>query len=90
MLAEVFGVEPAEFLQRRRNSSLRGVAARFLIQYAGVTQREAAVVLKTGSGAAVSHQLWKLAVEVERDRLLQRRIEEAERRLEEAQATTER
>ena len=90
VLAEVFGVEPAEFLQRRRNSSLRGVAARFLIQYAGVTQREAAVVLKTGSGAAVSHQLWKLAVEVERDRLLQRRIEEAERRLEEAQATTER
>jgi hypothetical protein len=82
-LAEVFEVEADAFCRRRRNSSLRGVAARFLCRYAGLTQREAAGVLKIGSGAAISHQLRKLAVDVEKDRRLRRRVEQVEARLRE-------
>jgi REP element-mobilizing transposase RayT len=81
VLAEIFEVETEAFCRRRRDSSLRGVAARFLCRYAGLTQRQAAEVLKTGSGAAVSHQLSQLAVNLEKDRTLRRRVEQAEAHL---------
>lgn len=71
-----------EFQQRRRKSSLRRVAARFLCRYAGLTQREVTDVLKIGTGAAISCQLRKLAVDLEKDRRLRRRVEQTEERLE--------
>ena len=80
ILAEVFEVGVGEFLERRRDSPLRSVAAHFLCRHAGLTQREAAAVLKMGSGAAISHQLRKLALNAEKDRLLRRRVAAAEAR----------
>ncbi|HBA85759.1 MAG TPA: hypothetical protein DCZ95_16880 [Verrucomicrobia bacterium] len=81
-LSETFGVSVKEFTQRRRESTLRGVGARFLCQYAAMTQREAADVLGVGSGAAISHQMRKLAARIERDKKLNRLVREARARLE--------
>jgi REP element-mobilizing transposase RayT len=81
ILADVFGVPVDEFRQRRRNSPLRGVAARFLCRYAGLTQREVAATLQAGSGAAISQQMKKVAGQPPKDRRLRRLVEEAEERL---------
>ena len=80
ILADVFGVSVDEFRQRRRNSPLRGVAARFLCRYAGSTQREVAAMLQAGSGAAISQQLKKVAGQLPKDQRLRHLVEEAEER----------
>ena len=80
-MADVFGVEVGAFQERRRDSVLRGAASRCLCRYAGLTQREAAGVLRVGSGAAISHQLKNLAEELPKNGRLSRRLDEAERRL---------
>ena len=82
VLAGVFMVDVKEFRQRRRNSALRGIAAKYLCRYAGLTQRQVAEVLEVGSGAAVSQQMKKLAKESPKDRRLRRLIKQAEERLE--------
>ena len=79
--ANVMGVEADAFRQRLRNSVLRAVAARMLCKHAGLTQREAAGVLRVGSGAAVGRQQRKLAEELARDRVLRRAVREIEKRL---------
>lgn len=81
VVAEMLGVEPAAFLVCRRNSVLRGVAARMLCKHAGLTQRAAAKELHVGSGAAVGKQQQKLAQEMVHDRRLRRRVGEIEIRL---------
>jgi hypothetical protein len=73
-------VEVEAFRQRRRDSCLRGVASQFLCRYAGLTQREAAGVLQM-CGAAVSHQLRKLAVDQNQARRSRRRLETVQQRL---------
>ena len=78
---EVMGVDPTAFRMRRRNSALRGVAARMLCKYGGLTQREAAGALGVGSGAAVGRQQQKLAETLPHDRSLRRRVAEIEARL---------
>jgi len=80
-LAKVFAVEVNAFRRRRRNSPLRPVAAHCLCRYAGLTQREVAPLLDVGSGAAISHQLRKLAVQLPQDRRLRRLVNMAEKRL---------
>ena len=57
VLAEELGVEVGEFSRRRRHSVLRAAAARYLMRYAGLTQRDVARRLKAGSGSAISKQL---------------------------------
>ena len=78
---EVMQAEPSDFQVRRRNSVLRGIGARMLCKYAGLTQREAAGVLRIGSGAAVSWQQQKLNDKLLSDRRLMRRVNEIETRL---------
>ena len=56
VLAEVLDVEVDEFMRRRRKSPLRAVAARFLMRYAALSQRDVADCLGMGTGAAVSKQ----------------------------------
>ena len=80
-LANVFRVEKGEFRQRRRNSYLRAVAARFLIRYAAQSEREVAVILGMGSGSAVSKQLGNLEGKVMTDRNIIRLIKQVEERL---------
>jgi REP element-mobilizing transposase RayT len=81
-LAKAFGVEVEAFRERRRDSPLRGVAARMLCRYAGLSQREAAEELCIGSGSAVSRQLAMLNSRLEKDRRLKKVVRDTEGELE--------
>ena len=81
-LSRVFSVPVESFRERRRDSVLRGVGAKYLCRYAGLTQREAAKILKVGSGAAISHQLRKLEGMLADDRRLRHLTREFEKRIE--------
>jgi len=72
--AGILGVAPGTFGERRRNSDLRGVAARMLCRFAGLTQREAAGVLGMQTGAAVSQQLERLRQRLHADASLRRQL----------------
>ena len=80
--ADVLGVTVQEFTERRRNSVLRAIASRLLCRYAGLTQREAAHRLCVGTGSAISRQMRKLTEQLAADRRLERRLQKAERILE--------
>jgi len=82
ILSEVLGVEIDEFKRRRHGSPLRAIAARYLIRYAGQSQRDAAEYLSVGTGAAVSDQLKRLPQKLAADRRLRRQVKQAEERLE--------
>ena len=64
-VAGAFGVEASALRRRTRNSLMRGAAVWALVHYAGLTEREAAVNLNIGTGAAASQQLakWRRKVE---------------------------
>ena len=81
ILAAVFDVVPDEFRRRRRNSSLRAVAAHFLVRHAAMSQRDVARMLAIGSGSAVSKQLDRHAAAMGQDRALIERMKKAEARL---------
>ncbi|HBA85695.1 MAG TPA: hypothetical protein DCZ95_16560 [Verrucomicrobia bacterium] len=81
-LAEVLEVPKEEFRKRRRNCALRGVAAKLLGQYAGVTQREVAGLLKVGSGAAISQNVRRMSAKLAGDKKLARRVSLVRTRLE--------
>jgi len=81
ILAEVLQVSVDEFHHRRRDSVLRGMAGRFLVRYAGVTQREAAERLGGVGGDAVGRQMRKVRELLDKDRSLRRLVESAEERL---------
>jgi len=79
--AQALGVEVGEFQRRRRNSALRGVAARLLVKYRGLTQRDVAARLGVGTGAAASTQIRKAQAWASDDAQLRRRIRRAEETL---------
>ena len=81
ILADVLGVEVAEFRQRRRDSLLRAIAARYLMRYAGRNQREVARELGAGSGSAMSKQLKRLSQSMSSDGKLRKTMAKAEQRL---------
>jgi len=81
VVAGRLNVEPAVFRERRRNSDLRGIAARVLCRYAQLTQREAAGVLGMKTGAAVGRQLQRLQSRLDADSRLRVRLAEIERAL---------
>ena len=87
VVAEAFGVGVDDFMERRRNSFLRAVAARFFCRYSVLTQREVASRLGVGTGAAVSRQMKKLSEHLPSDRRLQNRIKKAERILDEERSS---
>jgi REP element-mobilizing transposase RayT len=78
ILAEVFKVPEEAFHRRQRDSALRGVAGRFLVRYAGLTQREAAAKIGGVSGGAVSRQMRKVRLLLENDHDLRCLVERAE------------
>lgn len=77
----MLNVEADAFQQRRRNSDLRGIAARLLCRYAGLTQREAAGVLNMKTGAAVGQQLQRLQSRLAADPHLRRLLADIEKTL---------
>ena len=81
-LSRVFSVQPEALCQRRRDSTLRAVAARCLLRYSGQTQREAAERLGLRTGAAVSAQVKRLPEVLAGNRSLRRLVGRAERALE--------
>lgn len=81
ILAETVGVGRESFLQRRRNSPWRAIAARVLVRFSGLTQREIADRLKMGTGGAVSAQIRRLPSLLAVDRRLCRSVAQAEARL---------
>ena len=81
ILAEIFKVSVDDFHCRRRDSVLRGMAGRFLVRYAGLTQREAAMTIVGIGGDAVSHQMRKVRMLLDKDRSLQKLVERAEERI---------
>lgn len=89
VLSSVFKVDTAEFKRRRHNSPLRAVAIRFLLRYAGITQRDVADLLHIGSGAAVSNQIHRLPEKLSKDRTLRRKVKQAEKLLAEKKCASE-
>lgn len=83
VLAEELGVAEKEFKHRRRDSMLRAIAGRYLCQYAGMSQREAAEMLEAGSGSAISKQTRRLAEILAKKRNLRRKVANIEEKLEE-------
>ena len=86
VVADAFGVEVGEFSRRRHGSPLRAVAAKYLIRYSGLTQRDVAEHLSMGSGAAVCNQLKALPEKLDKSRTLQKTMRQLERRLEKEKA----
>lgn len=82
--AEALGADRSQFRERRRNSVLRGAAARMLCRYAGLTQRQAAGVLEIGTGAAAGRQMRRLKERLIADRSLRRKIAAIEKTLNDA------
>jgi REP element-mobilizing transposase RayT len=60
LVAEAFGMKAVELGKRRYACGARAVAARMLVKYAGLNQREIGVILGMGSGSAVCRQLKRL------------------------------
>ena len=81
ILAEVFEVSVDEFHHRRRDSVLRGMAGRFLVRYAGLTQREAAGKIGGVSGDAVGRQIRKVRELLEKDRHMCKQVKRVEERV---------
>jgi len=86
-VAEIFEEEEDEFRRRKRNSPLRAVAARYLIKYAGMSQRDVAVFLEVGSGTAINKQLLRYSEAFTKDRRLRRLLKKIEKRLEEERSS---
>jgi hypothetical protein len=59
-VAAEFGVEPEVLRSRQYDCVARGAAARMLVRYAGLNQRDAGVFLGMGTGASVCRQLKRL------------------------------
>ncbi len=84
ILSKALETDVGEFKRRRHNSPLRAIASRFLVRYAGYSQREVADLLNMGSGSAVCKQLAGLEGKLKKDRRLRRLVRDAESRLEAA------
>lgn len=83
LVAETYGVMEEELRMSRKGSFVRPTAARCLIRYAGLSQREAAVHLGVSTGAAISVQIKRLNEREGEDRKLARRLKKLESRIRE-------
>jgi putative transposase len=80
-VASGLGVEVLELSRRRRSSANRAIAARMLLNYAGLTQRQSADLLGMNTGAAVSVQLRSLPGVLSSNRKLARLVKAIEAEL---------
>jgi putative transposase len=69
VVADILGVTPETLKQRCYGSWARAIAAKMLIRYSGLNQRDAGIHLNIGTGAAVSQQLSALRMAVVDDSL---------------------
>ena len=80
-VATALGIKEVELTRRKRNCWTRAIAARMLIKYGGLTQRETAAWLNVGSGAAICQQLAALRKALETEPDLAERVKKVERLL---------
>lgn len=80
-VTRALGVPVATLRQRRRNVWDRAIAARCLVRFSGLTQREAGEQLGIGTGGSVSAQLRKLDAAMKSDRALRSLVIDLERDL---------
>ena len=80
-VAEVFGVETETLKVRSYGSRVRAVAAKMLMRYSGLNQRDAGMLLNIGSGAAVCQQLKCLRESVETDKALTENLKRIDAKL---------
>jgi len=83
VLTAVLRTDVDEFRERRRNSPLRAVAARYLMRYGGLSQRDVATHLDAGSGAAISKQMFRYRELLSTDKKLVWLLKKVERLLNE-------
>ena len=81
VICEVLDIERTDLTCRRRDSMIRPLAAQALCQYCDLTQRQVAEILNLRSGAAISHQLKRLAECITEDSSLRRKHEKIARRI---------
>ena len=86
VLCEVLEVEEEEFLKRRRDSSLRVVAAKYLMRYSCLNQREVGKLLNVGSGSAISKQLARFAAREKLNKRLARKLKKIEQMLDQVRS----
>ena len=86
VLCEVLEVEKEQFLKRKRDSSLRVVAAKYLMKYSGLNQREVGKLLNVGSGSAISKQLTRFAGREKLDKRLARQLKKIEQMLDQVRS----
>ena len=79
VICEVLNIERTDLTRRRRDSMIRPLAAEALCKYCDLTQRQVAELLHLRSGAAVSHQLKRLAECMKEDSSLRRKHEKIAR-----------
>jgi len=77
-VCEVLGIDKEKLLQRRGGGAYRGLAAKMLIKYGRLTQREAAVYLNVSTGAAVSIRIREADRAVRGDRTWRRKASSIE------------
>lgn len=73
-VAKEFGIEPSTLRRRQYDCVARAVAAYFLGRYAGMNQRDAAVLLAMGTGSATCRQLQRLRERQTHDPALAERV----------------
>ena len=81
VVCEVFGFERGELLRRRGGAPYRGMAARMLVRYGGLTQRQAAAYLGVCTGAAISIRIREAERRLETDGAWRRKDARMERLL---------
>jgi REP element-mobilizing transposase RayT len=81
VVAKVLGQEAKVFQQQRKGGWERALLAKALVEQAGLTQREAAVVMGLTTGAAVSIQLRRLHEALPQDAPLRRQTREIDNQL---------
>ncbi len=81
VVSNAMEVDVGMLKQQHRNSFLRGIAARMLCQYAGMTQRAAARELGIKSGSAIGQQIRKVAGALHNDSKLGQQLQIIEAQL---------
>lgn len=81
LLGKTQGLGVEQFKERKRNSTLRPVAAKMLNKYGGLTNRKIAEVLGIGTGAAAGRAIARLGEILEKNRELKILLPEIEKKL---------
>ena len=81
IVSTILDVDVDAFKRRGRGSPLRAVASKYLIRFAGMSQRDVADYLDIGSGSAVCNQLRSLELKLKANGHLRKQVARVEKEL---------